>query len=53
MFNKFFGKKNDGFYMQVDEAAPPKAAATPKEVTKVAASKADIPKAEVLSPILQ
>jgi hypothetical protein len=47
MFNKFFGKKNDGFYMQVDEAAPPKAAVTPKEATKVAAPKADIPKAEV------
>jgi hypothetical protein len=25
MFKKFFGKKNDGFYMQVDESAPPKA----------------------------
>jgi hypothetical protein len=24
MFKKFFGKKNDGFYMQVDESAPPK-----------------------------
>jgi hypothetical protein len=25
MFKKFFGKKNDGFYMQIDESVPPKA----------------------------
>jgi hypothetical protein len=50
MFNKFFGKKNDGFYMQVDEDAPPKAAATPKEVTKVAAPKAEVAaKSDVVS----
>jgi hypothetical protein len=49
MFNKFFGKKNDGFYMQVDEAAPPKAAVTP-EVTKVAAPKAEVAaKSDVVS----
>jgi hypothetical protein len=41
MFNKFFGKKNDGFYMQVDESAPPKAVAATKEVAKVAA-KSDV-----------
>jgi hypothetical protein len=48
MFKKFFGKKNDGFYMQVDESvAPtitPSKAAEPKEVApqaKVVAPKAE------------
>ncbi len=49
MFKKFFGKKNDGFYMQVDESAPPKAAVAPKEVVadapKAEDAKADAPKA--------
>ena len=45
MFKKFFGKKNDGFFMQVDESAPPKAAAAPKEVATK--SKVDAPKAAV------
>jgi hypothetical protein len=44
MFKKFFGKKNDGFFMQVDESAPPKAAAAPEAATK---SKVDAPKADV------
>jgi hypothetical protein len=45
MFKKFFGKKNDGFFMQIDESAPPKAAATtPEAATK---SKVDVPKADV------
>jgi hypothetical protein len=44
MFKKFFGKKNDGFYMQVDDApaskAAPKAEATPVAVAKPAETKA-------------
>jgi hypothetical protein len=42
MFKKFFGKKNDGFYMQIDESAPPKAVVAPKEVEKVAEPKAEV-----------
>jgi hypothetical protein len=42
MFKKFFGKKNDGFFMQIDESAPPKAVAAPEEV--VAKAKVDAPK---------
>jgi hypothetical protein len=34
MFKKFFGKKNDGFYMQVDESAPPKADAPKADNSK-------------------
>jgi hypothetical protein len=34
MFKKFFGKKNDGFYMQVDESAPPKADAPKADKSK-------------------
>jgi hypothetical protein len=45
MFNKFFGKKNDGFFMQIDESAPPKADSAPKEVATK--SKADAPKSDV------
>jgi hypothetical protein len=49
MFNKFFGKKNDGFYMQVDESAPPKAVVATKETVaakpKVAETKVSETKA--------
>jgi hypothetical protein len=45
MFNKFFGKKNDGFFMQIDESAPPKADSAPKEAATK--SKADAPKSDV------
>jgi hypothetical protein len=54
MFNKFFGKKNDGFYMQVDESAPPKAVAATKETvaakSKVAETKADVATETVFEP---
>jgi hypothetical protein len=48
MFNKLFGKKNDGFYMQIDESAPPKAA-EPKEAAakeKITVAKANEAKAD-------
>jgi hypothetical protein len=45
MFKKFFGKKNDGFYMQADESAPPKATTVLKEVA--AKSKVDAPQADI------
>jgi hypothetical protein len=34
MFKKFFGKKNDGFYMQADDTSAPKAEAAPAAVAK-------------------
>ncbi len=43
MFNKLFGKKNDGFYMQIDESAPPQAETPKTEAPKTAPAKAKFP----------
>lgn len=49
MFKKFFGKKNDGFYMQVEDDAPAKVLAKAKPSAVVAAAPAAVPTAPIVA----
>lgn len=42
MFKKFFGKKNDGFYMQIEDDAPAKVEAKAKPTATIAATPAAV-----------
>ena len=47
MFNKLFGKKKDGFYMQIDESAPSEAAEPKTAQPEAVKAKETAPKAKV------